>query len=52
MQPKKNRIICNQCRANTIRTWSGYLCPKCGKVIDIQNTINYSSKLFSKRQSL
>ena len=50
MQPKNFRKICHQCRVKTLRTWSGYLCPKCGLVINTQDTINDSkNKVYRKR---
>lgn len=50
MRPEKSKKICHQCRVKTMRTWSGYLCPKCGLVINSEDTINNSNiKVFRKR---
>jgi predicted RNA-binding Zn-ribbon protein involved in translation (DUF1610 family) len=50
MQPGKSKKICNHCRTKTMRTWSGYLCPKCGTVFNTEDTIrDYNNKVYQKR---
>lgn len=49
MRPDNRKKICHQCRVKTMRTWNGYLCPKCGLVVNNQDTIREIIKGYRKR---
>jgi predicted RNA-binding Zn-ribbon protein involved in translation (DUF1610 family) len=51
MKSAKQIKICHSCRVKTVRTWKGYICPKCGDESTANDTIReFNNKLYAKKQ--